>query len=299
MFRILAIDGGGVRGIFPAHVLALFSRKHGTDLTSVFDLIVGTSTGAIIAAAAAVGIPLEKVSALYEQRAGEIFTRQRCSVHGLLRSRYRSEPLRRVLTDVFGDATMGDVPGRLILPSTDLSNGNVFVIKSQYLESFVRDAQIPLVEAIMASCAAPTYFDPVRLNEYLLGDGGLWSNNPSFVAYTEAIGKLAIPPDEVRILSVGTGTGHQFYDVGKAAGRTWGLATGWCGSRLIDTILNLQSRASANAAMLLLQDKYLRISFEESGALPLDDIAQIPRLKAKAGEAFTYKSDAIKKFLEL
>lgn len=299
MFRILAIDGGGVRGIFPAHVLALFSRKHGTDLTSVFDLIVGTSTGAIIAAAAAVGIPLEKVSALYEKRAGEIFTRQRYSVHGLLRSRYRSEPLRRVLTDVFGDATMADVPARLILPSTDLSNGNVFVIKSQYLESFVRDAQIPLVEAIMASCAAPTYFDPVRLNEYLLGDGGLWSNNPSFVAYTEAIGKLAIPPDEVRILAVGTGTGHQFYDVGKAAGHTWGLATGWCGSRLIDTILNLQSRASANAAMLLLQDKYLRISFEESGALPLDDIAQIPRLKAKAGEAFTYKSDAIKKFLEL
>jgi len=65
MFRILAIDGGGVRGIFPAHVLALFSSKHGTDLTSVFDLIVGTSTGAIIAAAAAVGIPLEKVSELY------------------------------------------------------------------------------------------------------------------------------------------------------------------------------------------------------------------------------------------
>jgi len=193
---------------------------------------------------------------------------------------------------------MAEVPGRLMLPSTDLSNGNVFVIKSQYLSSFVRDSKIPLVEAVMASCAAPTYFDPVRVHEYLLADGGLWGNNPSFIAYTEAIGKLGVSTESVRILSLGTGTGHLFYDVGRTA-RMWGFATGWGRSRLVDTIFNLQSRASANSAALLLGDKYLRVSFNESGALPLDNISKIPHLKAKAGEAFTYQNSAITTFLGL
>lgn len=298
MFRILAIDGGGVRGVYPAHILTLFSRQHGADLTSVFDLMVGTSTGAIIAAAAAARLPLEKVTELYERHASEIFAKRRFSLGGVFRSRYSSEALRRVLSDVFGDRKMADVPGRLMLPSTDISNGNVFVIKSPYLPSFVRDAEIPLVEAIMASCAAPTYFDPVRVDAYLLADGGLWGNNPSFIAYTEAIGKLGVATDDVRIFSLGTGTGHQFYDVARA-NCMWGFATGWGGSRLVDTILNLQSRASANTSTLLLRDNYFRVSFDESGPLPLDDVSQIPRLKAKAGEAFTYKSDAIKTFLNL
>ena len=298
MFRILAIDGGGVRGVYPAHILKLFSRQHGADLTSVFDLIVGTSTGAIIAAAVAARIPLEKVTEIYEGHAREIFSKRRFSFGGVVRSRYRSGPLRRVLSDVFGNLQMADVPGRLMLPSTDISNGNVFVIKSSYLPSFVRDAKIPLVEAIMASSAAPTYFDPVRIDEYLLADGGLWGNNPSFIAYTEAIGKLAVPRDEVRIFSLGTGTGHQFYDVARA-NSMWGVATGWGVSRLVDTILNLQSRASANTSTLLLRDSYLRVSFDESGPLALDDVSQIPRLKAKAGEAFTYKSADIKAFLNL
>ena len=298
MFRILSIDGGGVRGIYPAHLLTLFSNHFGSDLSATFDLIVGTSTGAIIAAAAATQLPIDNVVRLYETRAKQIFARRRFAFGGVLRSAYDSSPLRKLLEDLFDDRTMAAACTRLVLPATDLSNGNVYVIKSPYLPSFVRDKDTPIVTAIMASCAAPSYFDPVRLNEYLLADGGLWGNNPSLIAYTEAIGKLGISPDEVRILSIGTGTGHHFYDPGRPT-MNWGFATGWEKRRLVDVFMNLQSRVATNSATLLLRDRYCRISFEETGALALDDISVIPRLKAKAGEAFTYQSEKIKSFLAL
>lgn len=298
MFRILSIDGGGIRGVYPSHFLALFSREFGADLTSVFDMIVGTSTGAIVAAAAATRVPLEDVTRLYEERSGEIFARRPFSFRGIIRSKYESAPLRKLLVETFGGRSMGEVPGRLILPCTDLSNGNVFVIKSSYLPSFVRDKDIPLSSAILASCAAPSYFDPVQINEYLLADGGLWGNNPSLIAYTEAVGKLGITSADVRILSLGTGTGHQFYDIGRRTAH-WGLATGWGQTRLVDTFLNLQSRVSTNTATLLLKNQYQRISFEETGSLPLDDVSQVSRLKSKAGEAFTYHSATLKSFLSI
>lgn len=298
MFRILSVDGGGVRGIYPAHILALMERRLGVVPADLFDIIVGTSTGAIVAAAAALKIPFERVVGLYETRAEEIFVRRWFSFRGTVRSRYTSDGLEAVLAEVFGTTTMADVPGRLILPATDLSNGNVFVMKSPYLSSFVRDRDIPVATAVMASCAAPSYFDPVRVGAYLLADGGLWGNNPSFLAYTEAVGKLGVPQDDVRILSIGTGTGHQFYDVGRHRA-AWGLATGWGRTRLVDMFLNLQSRVSTNTSTLLLRDHYMRLSFDETGPLPLDDLSQVPRLKAKADEAFTYESQKIKSFLAI
>jgi len=190
------------------------------------------------------------------------------------------------------------VRGRLVLPATDISNGNVFVMKSSYLPDFVRDKDILVADAVMASAAAPLFFDPVRIKEYLLADGGLWANNPSLVAYTEAVGKLGQNPDDVRLLSLGTGLGDLYYDVGESVHR-WGFATGWDTLKLIDLFFNLQSRSSENAVKLLLKGNYLRIGFRETNSLPLDDTLQMPRLKAKAAETFTYQHATIKAFLEI
>ncbi len=298
MFRILSIDGGGVRGVFPAHVLALFSKHLSPELSSTFDLIVGTSTGAIFAAAAACRMPLDQIVELYEQHATNICCKRRFACWGVHRSAYDSAPLRTLLEQVFEDRTMAAARTRLMMPATDLSNGNACVIKSPYLDSFVRDKDTPIVSAIMASCAAPSFFDPVRIGEYLLADRGMWGNNPSLMAYTEAIGKLGVPPGEVRLLSIGAGTAHEYYDVGKTT-RNWGLGTGWGGRRLVNVFMNLQARAVANSAKLLLSERYHRISVDEPGFVPLDDVSVIPRLKAKAGEMFTCESATIKAFLNL
>jgi uncharacterized protein len=297
-FRILCIDGGGVRGIFPAHFLALLENTLEAPLSTIFDLLVGTSTGAIIAAGLATGQHAATIADMYTYRSAHIFARQKLSIRGLLRSKYRPEPLRQVLTDIFGERTMALVPAKLILPATDVSNGNVFVIKSAYDNEFVRDGDIRLVDAVMASCAAPGYFDPVRVKEYLLADGGLWSNNPSLLAHVEAVSRLRVPTDDIRILSVGTGTGQQFYDIGHLR-HDWGLLRGWRALQLIELIFNLQTRAASNAAQLLLSEQYKRVSFQGSGSLPLDDVRKIPELKARAAQAFTYEWDSVRNFLQL
>lgn len=299
MFRILAIDGGGIRGIFPATLLDLLEKEHGTPLGSKFDLIVGTSTGAIIAAAIAMHVTMREVVKAYVEHSPRIFTKKaKWPIASYVISKYSTDHLKDLLDQLFSNATMTAPKQRLLIPTTDVSNGNVFVIKSQYLPTFVRDRDFRIADAVLASCAAPTYFDPVKVGGYLLADGGLWANNPSFVAYTEAVGKLQVDAEKIRVLSIGTGMGHQYYDVGSST-RRWGLFTGWRGLRLIDAAMNIQGRASSNVASLLLKEKYLRIGFDETGNLPLDDVRCIPKLQAKAGEAFTYHHDHIVKFLDL
>lgn len=97
MFRVLAIDGGGVRGIYPAHILDLLSAQvPGRALAGVFDLVIGTSTGAMVAAAVACGLPLQRVVALYEEKAPVIFGAKRFTLLGTLRSEYCSCPYRKL-----------------------------------------------------------------------------------------------------------------------------------------------------------------------------------------------------------
>jgi patatin-like phospholipase/acyl hydrolase len=144
MFRILSIDGGGVRGIFPAYLLKLLSADLSRDLGEIFDLIVGTSTGSFIAAAIASGISPDQVVQLYETEAPNIFGNPRSTLKGTVQSKYSSAPLRRVATEIFGTRLLGHLSKRLVLPATDISNGNVFVMKSPYLPEFVRDKDIQL-----------------------------------------------------------------------------------------------------------------------------------------------------------
>ena len=297
-FRILAIDGGGVSGVFPAHILHKLSLQVG-PLWKRFDLVAGTSTGAIVAGAVATDFDLAKLCELYEEKAAEIFSPRRLTCRGVLRSMYDSRLLRQLLAEAFGEMTFEDAQTRLMAVATDVSNGSVFVMKSPYLASFVRDKDIRLVDGILASCAAPGYFDPVRVKEYLLADGGLWGANPSLIAYTEAVGKLGIDPAEVRVLSIGTGTGHTYYDMSSAASLWWGLGTGWKGLRLVNTIFNLQAGSATNMAQLLLgPQRYCRVSFAATGVMSLDDPQQIPNLRAKADEKFTYQAQTLKEFLK-
>ena len=164
--------------------------------------------------------------------------------------------------------------------------GGVRVFKSRYMEDqgheYVRDTDVPLRDAILASCAAPSFFDPMPVDEYLLADGGLWANNPSILAVTEAISKFGRPLPQVHILSVGTGKPRHLYE----RGRFWGITTGWGRLKLVSYFLDLQSQASTNMATLLLEDRYFRMNpaIENWG---LDDVRHLDALKVKADSDFT------------
>src|SRR3989344_530408 len=136
--RILAIDGGGIRGYFAAHVLERIQQEHGVHFANPFDVICGTSTGAIIAAALATEYPLKNVKKLYEERGCHIFKRATGSIGGLLRAKYSIARLRSELSEAFGDQTLTQTTTRLLIPATDIGNGQVHVFKSAYSSDFVR-----------------------------------------------------------------------------------------------------------------------------------------------------------------
>ena len=290
-FNILALDGGGTRGVYSAQVLSCIEQETGAPVREHFDLIAGTSTGSIIAGAAAVGIPMSGVVKLFEKESPRIFRRRWLgSFH--MRSKYSSRSLEQVIRSCVSDLTLGEISTPLMITGSDISTGGVHVFKSRYLkdlgEPYIRDGDVVLSDAILASCAAPAYFDPVPVGDFLLADGGLWANNPSIIALTEAVSKFRRSVEQVRILSIGTGHSVNLY----SQNRLWGLMTGWGREKLVSYFLRLQSDASANMAKLLLADRYLRLD-PEIEAWKLDDIKHLRNLKALATRDFALHSEEV------
>ena len=295
-FYILSLDGGGTRGIYSAQILSCIEQLNDPPIRERFDLIAGTSTGSIIAGAAAAGIPMSRVVKLFEKESPRIFQRRRLGAFHI-RSKYSRQSLEQVVRSYVSDLTLGEVSTPLMIMGSDISTGSVHVFKSRYLNDlgqfYVRDAHVDLCDAILASCAAPTYFDPVSVGDFLLADGGLWANNPSIMALTEAVSKFGRSVEQIRILSIGTGHSVNLY----SRKRCWGLITGWGREKLVSYVLRLQSDASANMAKLLLADRYLRMD-PEIEAWDLDDIEHLETLKALATRDFALCSEEIMKNLK-
>ena len=296
-FYILALDGGGARGIYPAHVLARLERELSKPIRECFDLIAGTSTGSIIAGAAAAGVEMQTLVDLFEKRAADVFGRKRFG-WGLFKSRYARHSLERVVREYLPRLRLGEISTPLLVTSSDISTGGVRVFKSRYLqdlgEEYVRDSDVLLRDAVLASCAAPSYFDPMKVDEYLLADGGLWANNPSILAVTEAVSKFRRSLEQVKILSIGTGKPSLLYEPKSS----WGIVTGWECLKLVSYFLNLQSQASTNMARLLLGERYFRLDPEIEG-WALDDTRHLHALKVLADRDFTQNSEEIKKSIRM
>jgi hypothetical protein len=302
LFWILSIEGGGIRGVFAAQILKRIQEELKITFSEKFNIIAGTSTGSIIAAGLAVDYPIDKIVSLYKAKGERIFTRNYTenfnwfNWKGLFQSKYSNHFLKQELFSVFGDKTLSDTKTRLIIPASDISNGNVFVLKSNYDQNFVRDKDTKLFDAVLASCSAPTFFDPHRIKEYLLADGGLWANNPALVALTEAMGRrFKIPRENIRILSIGTGRGKKYYDP-KDGNNAWGFRQ-W-GTGLVSTVMNLQSVNVENIVRFMLEDeKFFTVNFDTDCDVALDDVCFVENLIARADERFTYLFEKIKRFL--
>ena len=294
-FNILALDGGGARGIYAAQILAKMEGSFGIQIRDCFDLIAGTSTGSIIAGAAATGILMEKVVCLFETEAPKIF-RKKLFRRGYRSSKYSKKPLENALDQLLSSTTLGDILTPLMIISTNMSTGGVWVFKSRYVEKlgkpYYRDGDVLLKDAILSSCAAPTFFDPVKINNSLLTDGGLWANNPSVISLTEAIAKFKKEIDQVRILSIGTGRSENMY----AEERNWGFLTGLGKQKFVSLVLAVQSQASKNISRILLKENYLRVN-STIETWELDDIKHLDNLKALADEKFASEANKIKNFV--
>ncbi|MBU1057601.1 MAG: patatin-like phospholipase family protein [Proteobacteria bacterium] len=299
-FKILSIDGGGIRGIYPAHILRCIEERLQVDLYESFDMIAGTSTGSIIAAGIATGVPAAHIVEMYSEHGAGIFEKKKkfvpSKIQPMLSSVYNSHCLKTVLEGVFQEKRLGEIEKPLLIPSTDIGNGCVHVLKSGYSKEFTRDNNVLVKDAVLASCSAPTYFDPHKLDHYLLADGGLWANNPALTAVIDAQKRLGVNQDDIQILTIGTGHSKTMY--GTDMSRSWGLATGWKQKEFINFILSLQSQSAMNYLRLQLRlEQIKRIDFETDLPLPMDDVSTIDDLLTKADHDFTHHSEAIREFI--
>ncbi len=303
-FKILAIDGGGFRGVYSAHLLKRMEAEFGIDWCDDFHLLAGTSTGSIIAAGLALGKSAGEVLDMYAKHGAKIFRKPLGPRCGIFASKYPKSSLRSVLDEFFGDVRLGEIKTPLIIPATDIGNGCVHVFKSAYDQGFVRDLEVRVADAVLASCSAPTYFPPMLLpgkKPYLLADGGLWANSPSLVAAIDAKRRLNADLGDLKILSIGTGKAKQFYPIKRFKRHGlfgWGLATRWGRSKFIQMLMNLQSETANNMVGLLLnQDQILRLNFESDKSLPLDCPKEFDDLVTRADREFTHSAKAIDDFL--
>lgn len=204
-FQVLALSGGGYRGLYTAKILADLEQEIGGPIAQRFDLIAGTSIGGILALAVAMEIPAEQMVKLFEQHGQEIF-RRRLSLWGILRAPYSSEPLKQLLSapKFFGEQTLGACKHPVIVPAINYSTGQPQLFKTPHHSSFKRDHQFRLVDIALATSAAPGYFPRHTFNNNQYVDGGLYANAPGLLALHEAQTFLGQPSEAVHMMSIGT-----------------------------------------------------------------------------------------------
>ena len=212
-FRILSLDGGGIRGVFPAAFLARLEEHLDHPIGHYFDLIAGTSTGGIIAIGLGLGLSARDILKLYVEQGPAIFDQEHGAIENWLRQKVRgmahlfvtkhsSEPLRRALDGVLGQRRLGESRTRLVIPAWHPVLERVYIYKTAHHPRLETDYKQPAIDAAMATAAAPTFLKPHMTESAVeLVDGGVWANNPIGVAAIEAIGMLGWPGDRLKILS--------------------------------------------------------------------------------------------------
>lgn len=282
MYRILTIDGGGMKGVFPAALLADLEGKVGGRIVDYFDLIVGTSTGGLIALALGMGKSASEILSFYEEDGPKIFA---C---GELRkwlsliwrpSWHDNKPLKEAVSNMFGELLLGESRCRLVIPTFLKNNGKAYLYKTSHHPKYITDYSTLTADIALATSAAPLYFQThlTRLEQMFL-DGAMWANNPMAVAAIEAHCILNWSQSDVFMLSLGC-TEEPFQVEEK------GLTSPF---RFISTIRNIsncflsaQSTSAEGMARLLLgTDKVYRINpVVRPGSHKLDSAQNIEQLR--------------------
>ena len=188
-FKVLSIDGGGIKGLYSARILEHFEDRFNCNIADYFDLICGTSTGGLIALGLSLNIPVSLISNLYYRRGKQIFPQQNSFLSLLkqvfLRSKYDNNELRKALQEMFGDRTLADARCLLCIPAFSLTDGRPFIFKYDHNEGNLRrDSKTMYVDLALATSAAPAYLPIVTIDTYVQKqfiDRGVYANNLTLV----------------------------------------------------------------------------------------------------------------------
>jgi hypothetical protein len=207
-FQILALDGGGVRGIFATAVLAGLEADTGRSVVDLFDLVVGTSAGGIIALGLGAGLTAEDILTFFLSERAQIFPNRFGwrSIRRPFLPKYQARGLEAALRRIFGEVALGESRVPLVVPAYNLGENEPYLFKTPHHVRLRRDHRVPMWAVAMATSAAPTFFPAFRLptDQVRLVDGGIWANNPAMVGVTEAVSMFGKNLTQLRVLSIGT-----------------------------------------------------------------------------------------------
>lgn len=281
MRRILSLDGGGIRGLVSCLWLTgvedALSRAGKPGLLKRFDLLAGSSTGAIVAAGLAIGLAPAELAALYRDHRHSIFPGMaerlwsrsgRLLTAGASAPKYDAKGLENVLKKVFGKTTLGEARAPLLITAYDTVSRTPVMFKSFKPEH----RELPLWEVCRASSAAPTYFPAhamkVEGRDCALIDGGVVANNPTACAIAEALRKDAQVDNSRDLVVLSVGTGERTRSISLAAAREWG-ALEWA-VPIIDVLFDGNTDSVDYIARQLVGDGYFRM--QEHLHIGLDDL---------------------------
>lgn len=283
-YRVLALDGGGIRGLITIIMMQNLAKEQGLEnwLDQV-DLVAGTSTGGILALAIAKGIDVNLVRELYSTKGKDVFDDSwlddLVDLATIIGAEYNNKKLARELKKVIGDVTLGDLPGQVLVTAFDLDNENSDPAKRTWKPKIFHnvpgkdnDKDVIAYKAALYTSAAPTYFPTV--DGYV--DGGVFANNPSMCALmqTQDIRNDFIPPlSEVVLLSLGTGTSMTYV---KGQHLDWGYAQ-WV-KPLISLMMDGVNGIADFQCKQILGGHYHRLApkFPPGVSIPLDDVRRVP-----------------------
>tara|TARA_R110002049_G_scaffold209615_2_gene380531 strand:+ start:11545 stop:12525 length:981 start_codon:yes stop_codon:yes gene_type:complete len=311
-FKILSIDGGGIKGVFPAKFLTSIEEEIGEgQIHKHFDLICGTSTGGIIALALSLGIPAKEILELYQKNAKTIFGKKQYSF--FKKPFYCNKPLEKLIRDIFKkyhskdtDPRIDDIKGtKVLIPTYSLIDGATQVLKTPHTADLMIDKHIPMYMAAMATSAAPTYFNAYsntfkRIDSDTLEsfsnkvDGGVYANNPSLLGIIEARTRFGKELADIELLSLGTGQ----YKYSEARNKKLWSVTYWLSKkRILDLFMQGQSQLAHNSISVLKKFnegflyKRIDLDFDQNFNVAMDETCpnKLNKLAEKASRIFQFE----------
>jgi patatin-like phospholipase/acyl hydrolase len=265
--KVLCIDGGGIRGLVPALVLAEIEGRTGRRIADMVDLIAGTSTGGILACGLTRPGPdgrprfsAQDLAGIYVEEGPRIFRRgllkRVFSVEGWVDERYEDDGLNAALARYLGDARLSDALTDVLVTAYDIQDRFAFFFRSARARG---DAtyDFPMTQVARATSAAPSYFEPAQVTDvagdrtYPLVDGGVYAVNPSMCAYAD----VARAGEPELMLSLGTGEHTRAYTFEET--RWWGQLE-WA-RPLLDIVFDGVADTIHFQASTLMGDRYVRL----------------------------------------
>jgi uncharacterized protein len=289
-YRIVSLDGGGIRGLITSRLLERLEAA-GPGMLGRVDLYAGTSTGGILALALAAGLAPDEISALYRDKGPDIFADDTIldaiPLHPdrLVVADYRNRALRAALEERFGDLRLGDLPKHVVVSAFDLDSEVVTKAglrswKPKFFHNFPEesdDAEQLVVNVAMRTSAAPTFFPTWQ--GFI--DGGVAANNPSMCGLAQALdpqtGGQAL--EDIALLSLGTGGNPRWIE----GDHDWGVLE-WA-PKLIDMILGGVAGVADFQCRQILGDRYARLDLVLPRAIGLDEVEAVRELEQLADGA--------------